>query len=39
MTMTAARIKKFDDKINSFIEWIGSFTSLITHTGHKTQEE
>ena len=30
--MTAARIKKFDDKINSFIEWIGSFTSLITHT-------
>lgn len=32
MTMTPERIKKLDDRINSFIEWIGSFTSLIIHT-------
>lgn len=30
--MTAQKIKKIDDNINSFIEWIGSFASLIIHT-------
>lgn len=30
--MTPERIKKLDNKVNSFIEWIGSFPSLIIHT-------
>lgn len=32
MTMTPERMKKIDNKVNSFIEWIGSFPSLIIHT-------
>jgi len=30
--MTTQKIKKIDNKINSFTEWIGSFPSLIIHT-------
>jgi hypothetical protein len=30
--MTPENIKKLDHKVNSFIEWIGSFPSLIIHT-------
>lgn len=32
MTMTPERMKKLNNKVNSFIEWIGSFPSLIVHT-------
>lgn len=32
MTMTPENIKKLDNKVKSFIEWIGSFPSLIIHT-------
>ncbi len=32
MTMTPERIKKLDYRVNSIIEWIGSFPSLIIHT-------
>jgi len=32
MKMTPENIKKLDNKVNSFIEWIGSFPSLIIHT-------
>lgn len=30
--MTPEKIKKLDNKVNSVIEWIGSFPSLIIHT-------
>lgn len=30
--MTPERLKKLDFRVNSFIKWIGSFTSLIIHT-------
>jgi len=32
MKLSPEKIKKFDNKINYFIEWIGSFSSLLTHT-------
>lgn len=30
--MTIEKIKKIDNRVNSFIEWVGSFPSLIIHT-------
>ncbi|MFZ4631799.1 MAG: DUF1003 domain-containing protein [Patescibacteria group bacterium] len=30
--MTPQKIKSIDEKVNSFIKWVGSFTSLIIHT-------
>src|SRR5680860_454590 len=32
MVLSPQKIKRLDIGINTFIEWIGSFQSLITHT-------
>jgi len=32
MALSPERIKKFDNRINSFITWIGSLSSLVIHT-------
>jgi DNA repair exonuclease SbcCD ATPase subunit len=32
MAISTEKIKKLDNKVNSIIEWIGSFPSLIIHT-------
>jgi low affinity Fe/Cu permease len=32
MKMTPEKIRRLDNKVNSVIEWIGSFPSLIIHT-------
>lgn len=32
MIIAPVKIQKLDDRVNSFIAWVGSFTSLIVHT-------